>query len=102
MVLHIKSSPDLGEDNLLRAQLPHQRLQLRPAHVVLERAQVELARCAIQHAYAERLFPIFVLLSLIFTNRHAMSGLLVGQQFGVDERAVGEDFVQLAADDLVF
>ena len=90
----------LGEDDLLRTQLAHQRLQFRSAYVVFERAQVELARRAVQHAHSEAL-AVFAVLALRLPDRHAVAGLVVRQQLRVDEGAVRVHLVELAPDNLV-
>lgn len=51
---HLKRTlPNFFEQDLLRADLPHQSFQARAAHVVLKGTQVELRSGAVQNAHSE-------------------------------------------------
>lgn len=87
----------LGEDKLFRPQLAHHRFQARPTHVVLERAQVELGRRAVEHAQPEAARPERGLLCRgLLAERDAVAGLLIREERVVDKRAVRVHLVEFA------
>jgi hypothetical protein len=87
----------LLENDLFWSQLPHHCLQLRPANIILERAQAELRGRAVKDTNSKTVVGLGVFFfGYCLADRDAMSSLLVCKKLLVHEGAIRVDLVEFA------